>query len=236
MTDSVQNDRPGDASIVNLRVPAHAFEDSLDKKFLFENMNVTLSKGQFVCVMGRSGVGKSTLIKLLAGLMSLPPGSHRKVPTHHDGRDKIALLAQDPAVPPWLSVLKCVTLGSRLRGEIPNINEAKALLRDVGLADVVQHPAHTLSGGMKQRVALARTLYEDADLVLLDEPFSALDTLTRIDMQSLTKRLLMGKTVFMITHDPDEALAMTECIYVLQNGRLRSPKNPIKSEIIKLLN
>ena len=235
MTDIVQNDRLGDTDIVNLYVPAHVFEDSQDKKPLFENMNITLSKGQFACVMGRSGVGKSTLIKLLAGLISLPPGSHRKVPRHYDGRDKIALLAQDPAIPPWLSVLKCVTLGSRLRGEIPNISKAKALLRDVGLADVGENPAHTLSGGMKQRVALARTLYEDADLVLLDEPFSALDALTRIDMQSLTKRLLSGKTVFMITHDPDEALAMTECIYVLKNGHLRSPKNPIKSEIIKLL-
>ena len=113
MIDIVQIGCLGDVSVVDLYIPAHAFEDPLNKKPLFQNMNVTLSRGQFVCVMGRSGVGKSTLIKLLAGLTPLPPGSYRKVPTHQDGRDKIALLAQDPAVPPWLSVLKCVTLIAR---------------------------------------------------------------------------------------------------------------------------
>ena len=116
---------------------------------------------------------------------------------------------------PWLTALGNVSLGARLRGEKPDRARALAMLERVGLGADADALPHTLSGGMRQRVALARTLMEDRPIVLMDEPFSALDAITRVRLQELSAGLLTGRTVLLVTHDPLEALRLGERIYVM---------------------
>ncbi|MBK7541836.1 MAG: ABC transporter ATP-binding protein [Candidatus Competibacteraceae bacterium] len=185
---------------------------------LFDGLNLELSGGSFTCLLGPSGVGKSSLLRLLAGLT--PPGASGEL-CGGDGRPlaaRVAYMAQQDLLLPWLNVLQNVTLGGRLRGEPVDRTRALDLLRWVGLADAALARPDTLSGGMRQRVALARTLMEDRPVVLMDEPFSGLDALTRLRLQALAAELLAGKTVLLVTHDPLEALRLGEHILIM-NGR-----------------
>jgi putative hydroxymethylpyrimidine transport system ATP-binding protein len=185
---------------------------------LFDNLNLELPNGGFTCLLGPSGIGKSSLLRLLAGLT--PPGISGDL-RGGDGlplTGRVAYMAQQDLLLPWLNVLDNVTLGSRLRGERTNRHRALDLLARVGLADCVLARPDTLSGGMRQRVALARTLMEDRPVVLMDEPFSGLDALTRLRLQTLAAELLADRTVLLVTHDPLEALRLGQQILVM-NGR-----------------
>ena len=183
-------------------------------RLLFDGLDSDLAEGRTTCLLGPSGVGKSSLLRLIAGLQHAAEGSV----TDGDGRPlpgRLAYMAQQDLLLPWLTVLDNVTLGARLRGEQRDREKARELLRSVGLAEAeAQRPA-TLSGGMRQRAALARTLMEDRPVVLMDEPFSALDAITRLEVQELAARLLAGRTVLMVTHDPLEALRLGERILVM---------------------
>ena len=127
-----------------------------------------------------------------------------------------------------LTVAANVALGPRLRGEQPQPQRVQELLAAVGLAGYEQRLPASLSGGQRQRVALARTLLEDRPLVLLDEPFAALDAIARYRLQELAARLLRGRTVLLVTHDPLEALRLGHAVYVLsgQPARLESALYP----------
>ena len=185
---------------------------------LFDGLDLELAGGSFTGLLGPSGVGKSSLLRLLAGLTS--PGVSGAL-QGGDGQPltgRIAYMAQQDLLLPWLTVLDNVTLGSRLRGERPDRQRALALLAQVGLAEVAVARPDTLSGGMRQRAALARTLMEDRPIVLMDEPFSGLDALTRLRLQTLSAELLKGRTVLLVTHDPLEALRLGEHILIM-NGR-----------------
>jgi len=182
--------------------------------FLFQDLDFVLPGGQCTCLLGPSGVGKSSLIRVIADLAPLDTGTVRC----SDGRPlagRIAWMSQQDSLLPWLTVLDNVTLGARLRGERPDRERAVSLLEHVGLSGrEAQRPA-TLSGGQRQRVALARTLMEDRPVVLMDEPFSALDAITRARLQALAARLLAGRTVLLVTHDPLEALRLGHRIQVM---------------------
>jgi putative hydroxymethylpyrimidine transport system ATP-binding protein len=135
-----------------------------------------------------------------------------------DGRPlagRIAYMDQRDLLLPWLNVLGNVTLGARLRGEDVDRIRAMELLRDVGLDGAARKRPDQLSGGMRQRAALARTLIEDRPVVLMDEPFSALDALTRYRLQDMAAALLAGRTVILVTHDPLEALRLGHRVHVL---------------------
>jgi putative hydroxymethylpyrimidine transport system ATP-binding protein len=129
---------------------------------------------------------------------------------------------------PWLAARDNVVLGARLRGEQPNLARADALLDRVGLARQRHQLPATLSGGERQRAALARTLMEDRPVVLMDEPFSALDAITRARLQSLAATLLAGRTVLLVTHDPLEALRLGHRVHVMARGpaRIEAPILP----------
>jgi putative hydroxymethylpyrimidine transport system ATP-binding protein len=172
--------------------------------------NAEFSPATVTCILGPSGCGKTTILKLLAGLMSPNAGSVRVSPLA-----RIAWMAQRPALAPWLSVLGNVTLGPRLRGEPLPLARARSLVDAVGLAEVAEARPITLSGGMRQRAALAQVLMEDAKLVLMDEPFSSLDAVTKAAMYRLCVRLLAGKAVILVTHDPYEALSLAGRVLVL---------------------
>jgi putative hydroxymethylpyrimidine transport system ATP-binding protein len=173
---------------------------------------------EVTALLGPSGVGKSTLLRLLAGLLPLPPGA-RLMP--EDGEPlarRIAWMGQQDLLMPWLDLRGNVMLGARLRGEAPDPARADALIAAVGLAGREKARPAELSGGMRQRAALARTLMEDRPFVLMDEPFSAVDAPTRHRLQGLATGLLAGRTVLLVTHDPLEALRMAHRILVLRPG------------------
>ncbi|MGJ8544147.1 MAG: ABC transporter ATP-binding protein [Sulfitobacter sp.] len=179
--------------------------------------DLTLPAGQWTCLLGRSGVGKSTLLRLMLGLET--GGAFHGSFAPSDGRDlagRVSYMAQSDLLLPWLSVLENVCIGTRLRGERKRGKaKAAALLARVGLAAYADHKPASLSGGMRQRAALARSLFEERPVVFLDEPFSALDAGTRADMQELAAELLEGRTVLLVTHDPAEAARLADQILVM---------------------
>jgi putative hydroxymethylpyrimidine transport system ATP-binding protein len=159
--------------------------------------------GRVTALLGPSGSGKSTLVRLAAGLLALPPGGSVRADDGGPLAGRIAWMAQQDLLVPWRDALGNVTLGAHLRGERPDPARARRLLAEVGLAEAdAAKPPAALSGGMRQRVALARTLMEDRPVVLMDEPFSAVDAPTRHRLQDLSARLLAGRTVLLVTHDP----------------------------------
>lgn len=181
---------------------------------LFDRLSLSLPAGRISCLLGPSGVGKSSLLRLIAGLAH---GAEGRV-LDETGRElagRVAYMAQRDLLLPWLSVLDNVLLGDRLRGRTPRRERALALLGQVGLAERAESRPAALSGGMRQRTALARTLMEDKPVVLMDEPFSALDAITRFTLQDLAAQLLAGRTVLLVTHDPLEALRLGHEIRVL---------------------
>ena len=183
---------------------------------LFGPLSVHLPAGQWTCLLGPSGVGKSTILRLILDLST--GGQFTGSVQADDGqplRDRISYMAQSDLLLPWLTVLENTVLGARLRGETPDMDRARHLLARVGLeAHQTKTPA-ALSGGMRQRAALARALIEDRPVVLLDEPFSALDAGTRADMQELAAEVLQDKTVLLVTHDPAEATRLGHQILLL---------------------
>ncbi|MBP6769359.1 MAG: ABC transporter ATP-binding protein [Reyranella sp.] len=183
----------------------------LDGHVVVENLSLDFPGGRTTCLLGRSGVGKTSLLRHLAGLL---PGSRAAGP--------VAYMAQRDLLLPWLSVLENVLLGYRLRRDEAARRaaepRARSLLGEVGLGDRLYDLPQTLSGGMRQRAALARTLCEDRQIVLMDEPFGHLDAVTRLDLQDLAAHLLQGRTVVMVTHDPLEALRLGHEIRVLSGS------------------
>ncbi len=195
-----------------------------DGRTIFEDLNLLVEGGCFLVLLGASGVGKSSLLRIAAGLE--PPAAGSVAATDgHPLAGRVAIMAQQDLLYPWLDACQNVMLGARLRGERRDRARALHLLGRVGLRDHAGALPAALSGGMRQRAALARTLYEDRPFVLMDEPFSALDSITRQRMQELAAELLTGRTVLMITHDPLEACRLGHRLLVLSGrpARLGAP-------------
>ena len=177
---------------------------------------MTIAAGQWTCLLGRSGVGKSTALRLILGLETA--GQFDGEIAADDAQPiegRASYMAQSDLLLPWLSLRENVVLGARLRGEAPDFDRADAMIARVGLAAHQAKKPGALSGGMRQRAALARSLMENRPIVLLDEPFSALDAGTRADMQDLAAEVLEGKTVLLVTHDPAEACRLGHHITLL---------------------
>ncbi len=196
---------------------------------LFDELDFTLASGQWTCLLGPSGVGKTTLLRLIAGLE--PAAADTRITTS-DGQilaGRIAWMGQQDLLLPWLSAVDNALLGRHLRGE-PDPDrerrgEAIELLMRVGLAGRLAARPAALSGGQRQRVALVRTLMEDRPVILMDEPFSGLDSVTRWKLQELAVELLAGRTVLLVTHDPREALRLGHRVHVMAGrpARLDQP-------------
>jgi len=185
-------------------------------KKLFANLNFNIQKNKSTALLGSSGVGKSTLLRCIANLEKENMSKGKIV---LNTNTNIAWLSQDNSLYPWFSILDNVQLYYHLHGKKTKqtLQKAKDLLEQVNMTDHVHKKTYELSGGQKQRIALARTLMQDANLILMDEPFSALDAITKIQLQDLTCELLKNKTVVLVTHDPQEAIKLSNHIYILEN-------------------
>jgi NitT/TauT family transport system ATP-binding protein len=214
-----------------------------------ESLSLQVAAGEFVVLLGPSGCGKSSLLYMLAGLEQ-PSGGELLC----DGRrvtgpaPERSMIFQEASLYPWLTVLDNVALGLRLQGveQAERESRAQALLRQVGLADMGQRRPHELSGGMRQRVALARALAMKPQVLLMDEPFAALDVQTRARMQGhlLDVWRSSGASVLLVTHSIDEALALADRIVVFtaRPGRVKHevgvelprPRNPHDPRMVDL--
>jgi putative hydroxymethylpyrimidine transport system ATP-binding protein len=209
---------------ISLRADRLAFGDTL----LFEHIEFELSAGKWTCLLGPSGVGKTTLLRLMADLVPDVENVSIKCSDQLPLSGRASYMAQQDLLMPWLSVLENVLLGSTLRKEVQRTERAHELLDLVGLLSSADDLPAKLSGGMRQRAALARTLMEDRPVVLMDEPFSALDAITRVRLQNMASEFLQDRTVLLVTHDPLEALRLGDRIHVL-SGRpvtLNAPLTP----------
>lgn len=229
------------APTIHIRNLTFSYQDSV----LFSNLSLTLEAGKCTCLLGPSGVGKTSLLRLIAGLDPISSGeivSDNQIPLS----EQIAYMAQTDLLMPWLNAMDNALLSSRV-GWTKERSDVSTTLQDlftkVGLKGAEKKFPWQLSGGMRQRVALVRTLIQNKPIILMDEPFSAVDAITRFQLQNLAAELLKDHTTLLVTHDPIEALRLADNIIVLSGEPARitqtikltssSPRDPADPEVVK---
>ena len=206
----------------------------LDGEIIFHDLDFEFNVGEWTCIMGISGVGKTTLLRLIAGLLQNHKNNEIIGLSGDNFAGKIAYMAQEDLLLPWLNVIENVLLGEHLRRQSLSISLAESVLTKIGLEDYIQSNIATLSGGMRQRVSLARTIIENKPIILMDEPFSSLDTISRVKMQDISFNALSNHTVLLVTHDPLEAFRVGHNVVILsekpaQFRNIKIPENkPIR--------
>lgn len=197
----------------------HSYRHGGQEEQVFRDLQGEVRPGELVCLIGRSGCGKSTLLKIIAGF--LHPTSGRCLldghPITRPGPDR-GVVFQEDALFPWLTVRENITFG--LKGNARSETSVAEQLEQVGLQGYGDHLPRALSGGMKQRVALARVLIRSPRILLMDEPFGALDAQTREEMQELLVRLMQAcrQTVIFVTHDIQEALILADRVWLMDRA------------------
>jgi sulfonate transport system ATP-binding protein len=200
------------AAVTSPAVAVSHLRRAYGSRVVIDRLNLRIERGEFVALLGESGCGKTTLLRALAGLDPIQ-GGHILAPR------RPAVVFQEPRLLPWDSLWRNVSLGL----QVPDARErAAAALAEVGLGDRLDDWPRNLSGGQAQRVALARALVQQPELLLLDEPFAALDALTRIRMHDLVRELVAKHQpgVLLVTHDVDEAIALADRILVMRDGAI----------------
>ncbi|AOS63346.1 ABC transporter ATP-binding protein [Actinoalloteichus hymeniacidonis] len=221
-------------------VRVRSLSRSFGSRTVLADLDLDIARGEFVALLGRSGSGKSTLLRILAGLDREITGTATVAGT-------VSVAFQQPRLLPWRRVWRNVVIGLRVpatsNGSSPETanppadpsrprNHALALraLGEVGLSDLAEAWPRTLSGGEAQRLSLARALVREPDLLLLDEPFGALDALTRLTMHRLVENLWQHHhpSILLVTHDVDEALSLADRVLVLDAGRIGAEYRPAR--------
>lgn len=185
--------------------------------YVLDHLNLQIKKSEFVSILGPSGSGKSTLFHMIGGLLSPDSGTISLQEVNINGKTgKISYMPQSPSLMPWRSILDNALLGQELQGKTDK-KRAAEMLKVAGLGDYLDAYPHELSGGMKQRAAFIRALLSPQELILLDEPFSALDELTRSDMQHWLLEIWEEHkpTILFVTHNIEEAILLSDRIVIL---------------------
>lgn len=187
---------------------------TIDNTPIFRNVCLCVTPNNWISILGKSGCGKSTLLRILAKLQVAGT-----VTGDISAPKTVAWMGQQDYLHDWATVLDNALLPKRIAGRIthPHKQRATKLLQQVGIGDKIHAYPYQLSGGQRQRVALVRTLMTDAPVVLMDEPFSALDSITKDTCQNLFYTMLHHKTVIMVTHDCMEALKLSDTVYILDD-------------------
>nr|WP_320011200.1 ABC transporter ATP-binding protein [uncultured Desulfobulbus sp.] len=208
------------APLLQIASLSHCYGSEGDRLPVFSNLTGAVRQGELICLIGRSGCGKSTLLKIIAGFLRPTSGTCllAEQAIQGPGPDR-GVVFQEDALFPWLSVKENITFG--LKAGASERAAVEDLLKQVGLAGCGHQLPRTLSGGMKQRVALARVLIRSPRILLMDEPFGALDAQTREEMQSLLLQLIQERqqTVIFVTHDVQEALLLADRIWLMGQGK-----------------
>lgn len=210
------------SAAVQLFGVSHAFRSGPDQQPqpALHGIDLTISQHEVVCVLGPSGCGKSTILNLIAGFLTPTEGKVLvgDTPIRGVGRDRI-MVFQAPVLFPWMTVLDNVLLVGRARGVDRERVKRRAheMLGEVGLSDFRSHYPYQLSGGMRQRLQLARALTAEPEVLLLDEPFGALDAQTRLIMQEMLQEIIvrLRPTIVFITHDIEEALFLGDRVILM---------------------
>lgn len=196
-----------------------SFDGDRGRTVVLEDFHLDIEDGEFVAVVGASGVGKSTLLRVIAGLVKPSTGAVTRDHPETPGRRPYAMVFQDARLLPWRRVVRNVEFGLEGLGLDRSARRRRALeaLELVGLAEKADRWPHQLSGGQRQRVAIARALAVDPDLLMMDEPFGALDAITRQTLQDELVDLWQrtGKTILFVTHDIDEAVYLADRVVLL---------------------
>jgi len=226
MSDSYASTPPGrppGSPILRITGADKIFNASNGPVEALNDIHITIEKGEFVCLLGASGCGKSTLLRIIAGFEQASRGSvsAHGVDVDRPGPDR-GMVFQDYALFPWLTVRENIEFGPRHRG-VPSQDIARTterFLTMVGLTTCADRYPHQLSGGMKQRVAIARVLANDADILLMDEPFGALDALIRGKLQDDLIEIWQStrSTILFVTHSVEEAVLLADRIIVMTAG------------------
>jgi NitT/TauT family transport system ATP-binding protein len=226
---------PANACRLDVKNLSHGFAGATGNPItIFDRLNIQVGAAEIVSIVGRSGAGKTTLFNLISGLLR-PQSGEVAVGVRPDGSaGRIAYMLQKDLLLPWRSVLKNALLGIELHRAVrpEDVTRARQMLARYGLASVADAHPHALSGGMRQRAALTRTLLVDPTLVLLDEPFSALDYETRLMLEDdvISLRDSFGTSVVLVTHDIEEAIAMSDRVIVL-GGRPARVEEDIRIDL-----
>lgn len=193
---------------------------SFGNKSVLEKVSFSVNEGEFVSILGPSGSGKSTLFHLIGGI-SMPDTGNISLDGNQisGNRGAISYTPQSPSLLPWRNILQNVLLGAELSGE-KNVKAAFEMIERAGLKGYEDHFPHELSGGMKQRVAFIRSLLSPQSLICLDEPFSALDEFTRLDMQKWLLSIWESyrRSILFVTHNIEEAIYLSDRIIVLSSS------------------
>jgi sulfonate transport system ATP-binding protein len=190
---------------------------SFGERRVLEGIDLQIAPGEFVALVGQSGTGKSTLLRALCELEPPSAGRVRVFdPSAPTAPPEVRMVFQEPRLLPWRTVLQNVRLG------VERSVDVREVLERVGLAERANDYPHTLSGGQRQRVALARALMHEPKLMLFDEPFGALDALTRMSAQQLVESLWSrhGFSAVLVTHDVEEAVLLADRVLVIHGGRI----------------
>lgn len=197
-----------------------------DARPVLSNISLEVQAGEFVAIVGRSGSGKSTLLRVLCGLEEPTAGTLRVLDAGgKDAQSGVRVVFQEPRLLPWKSLLANVSLGIVAKGDAKKralAASAHRVLEAVGLGERADEYPSVLSGGQRQRVALARALLHEPSVMLLDEPFGALDALTRIEAQRLVESLWLerGFTALLVTHDVSEAVLLADRVLLIEDGAI----------------
>jgi NitT/TauT family transport system ATP-binding protein len=227
LSETETDTRTEDAAIGLLEV-GRTFRSGRQETIALRDFTASIGAGEFVSIIGPSGCGKSTLLKLVSGLMRPTQGQIRMTGRVVSGpRSDVGMVFQQPRLLPWRSVLKNVLLPAEIL-RLPRAGarvQALDLLELVGLSGSEDRPAYELSGGMQQRVAICRALIHGPEILLMDEPFGALDAITRDTMSYELLKIwnVHKKTVLFVTHSISEALLLSDRILVMKSnpGELR---------------
>lgn len=192
---------------------------SYDNTKILDDISFSVENGEFVSFLGESGCGKTTLLNILAGIFENFDGKLEF--DFEKSTIPCAYMPQNDLLMPWKTVLKNVCLFGEIHGNY-NIKQAESALCDFGLLKYKDMYPHKLSGGMKKRVAFLRTCMCESDILLLDEPFCALDVITKNDIQDwlIEIRKKISQSVVLVTHDIDEAIYLSNRIFILANGKI----------------